>query len=241
MAIREEEVTYQAGDTELAGFLALPEGAGPYPAVLVVHEWWGLTDYIRGRARQMAELGYVGLAVDMYGGGQVAEDPTAATKLMGAVTEDIQVGEVRFRAALDLLRARSEVQSGKIGAIGYCFGGAIVLHAAKVGMPLAAVVSFHGALGSFHAPAPGEVKARVLVCHGADDVLVSDADIANFKKEMTTAGATYAFEAYPGALHGFTNPEADERAKAYGMPIGYDPATDRKSFAAMQALFAEVF
>ncbi|MFP6663585.1 MAG: dienelactone hydrolase family protein [Deltaproteobacteria bacterium] len=241
MAIREEEVTYRAGDTTLKGFLALPEGAGPHPAVLVVHEWWGLTDYIRGRARQMAELGYVGLAVDMYGAGQVADDPSAAGKLMGSVTENIQVGELRFRAALDLVDARDDVASGKIAAIGYCFGGAIVLQAAKVGMPLAAVVSFHGALGSFHAPAAGEVKARVLVCHGADDVLVPDADIENFKKEMDAAGANYAFEAYPGALHGFSNPEADERAKAYGMPIGYDPATDKKSFAAMQALFLEVF
>jgi dienelactone hydrolase len=241
MAIREEEVTYLAGDTEMKGFLALPEGEGTHPAVLVVHEWWGLTDYIRGRARQMAELGYVGLAVDMYGGGQVADDPGAAGELMGSVTGDIKVGEVRFRAALDLLYARDDVRSGKIGAMGYCFGGAIVLHAAKVGMPLAAVVSFHGALGSFHAPAPGEVKARILVCHGADDVLVPDAEIEIFKKELDAAGADYSFESYPGALHGFTNPEADERAKAYGMPIGYDQATDEKSFAAMRALFAEVF
>lgn len=241
MAIREEVVTYPAGDTTLQGFLALPEGDGPHPAVIVVHEWWGLNEYIRGRARQVAELGYVALAVDMYGDGKVADDPPGATELMGSVMGNIKVGEERFQAAMDLLASRSEVDSGRIAAMGYCFGGAIVLHEAKIGLPLAAVVSFHGALGSFHAPEPGEVKAKVLVCHGAADALVSDEEIAGFKSEMDAAGADYTFEAYEGALHGFSNPEADEKAKAYGMPLGYHAATDAASWKAMADLFAEVF
>ena len=141
MAIREEEISYIAGDTTCRGFLARPEGDTPRPAVLVVHEWWGLNDYIRGRARQMAELGYVALAVDMYGEGQTGVDPAAATELMGSVLGDISIGEQRLQAALDLLAADPEVDAAKIAAMGYCFGGAIVLHAARIGMPLRAVVS----------------------------------------------------------------------------------------------------
>ena len=241
MAIREEEVSYTVGGTTCRGFLAFPEAQGPHPAVVVVHEWWGLNDYIRGRARQMAELGYVGFAVDMYGEGQVAADPPAATELMNTVLGDIRVGEERLQAALAVLAGRSEVAAGKIAAIGYCFGGAIVLHAARKGTPLQAVVSFHGSLGSFHAPAKGEVRAKVLVCHGADDALIPAADIANLEQEMASAEADYRFEAYPGALHGFTNPEADAKAAAYGMPLGYSAAADAQSFASMQKLFTEVF
>ena len=241
MAIREEEVSYAAGGTTCRGFLAIPEGDGPRPAVIVVHEWWGLNDYIRDRARQMAELGYVGLAVDMYGDGRIGADPAAATELMGSVLGDIRLGEQRFQAAMDLLAARPDVDADKIAAMGYCFGGAIVLHEARIGMPLRAVVSFHGSLGSFHKPEKGGVRARVLVCHGAADALVPEEDVANLATEMQEAGADYRFEAYPDALHGFSNPEADANAAAFGMPIGYDASADQKSFASMQALFAEVF
>jgi dienelactone hydrolase len=241
MAIREEEITYAAAGMTCRSFLALPEGDTPRPAVIVVHEWWGLNDYIRGRARQLAESGYVALAVDMYGDGRVGDDPAAATELMGTVLSDIQVGEQRFQAAMDFLSARPEVASDKIAAMGYCFGGAIVLHEARIGAPLRAVVSFHGSLGSFHKPAKGEVKARVLVCHGAADALVPEEDIENLAREMQDAEADYRFEAYPGALHGFSNPGADAKASTYGMPLGYDAAADEKSFASMQALFAEVF
>ena len=125
--------------------------------------------------------------------------------------------------------------------MGYCFGGAIVLHQARLGVPLRAVVSFHGSLGSFHKPAKGEVRARVLVCHGAADSLVPDEDVDNLAKEMQDAEADYRFEAYPDALHGFSNPGADAKAAAYGMPVGYDAAADERSFASMRTLFAEVF
>lgn len=241
MAIREEEVTYTVGGTTCRSFLALPEGDTPRPAVIVVHEWWGLNDYIRGRARQMAALGYVGLAVDMYGDGRVGDDPAAATELMGTVLSDIRIAEDRFQAALDFLGARPDVAAEKIAAMGYCFGGAIVLHQARLGVPLRAVVSFHGSLGSFHKPAKGEVRARVLVCHGAADSLVPDEDVDNLAKEMQDAEADYRFEAYPDALHGFSNPGADAKAAAYGMPVGYDAAADERSFASMRTLFAEVF
>ncbi len=240
--ITAENVVYTAGATTLRGTLAVDaERSGPRPAVIVVHEWWGLNDYIRGRACQLAELGYVALAVDMYGEGRTADDPGGASALMMAVLQDIKLGEERFAAALDLLRARADVTPDRIAAIGYCFGGAMVLHAARKGVPLRAVVSFHGSLGSFHKPALGEVKARVLVCHGGGDALVPEADVKAFEAEMIAARADYRIESYPGAPHSFTNPEATEKGTRYGLPVAYDGAADARSWASMQALLGEVF
>lgn len=234
------EVSYSAGGTNMKGYLATPEvpnGAG----VVVVHEWWGLNDYIRGRADQLAALGYTALAADMYGDGQTADNPEQANKLMTGVLSQIPTGEARFRAAYDLLQGQPGIDKGKLAAIGYCFGGAMVLHAARIGMPLAGVVSFHGALGSFHTPAAGSVKARILVCHGAADSLVPDDDVAAFKKEMDSAGARYEFISYPGALHGFTNPGATANGEKYGLPLAYDAAVDKQSWADMLRFFGEIF
>ncbi len=240
MAIRSQDVSYSAGAASLRGHLATPEqsnGAG----VLVLHEWWGLNDYIRGRAVQLAELGYTALAADIYGDGQVAADAEQANTLMSAALGDVPGTEARLDAAIALLAEQDGVDAAKTAAIGYCFGGALALHAARTGRPPAAVVSFHGALASLHKPAPGSVKARILVCHGADDALVPAEDIAAFKKEMDEAGANYEFKAYPGALHGFTNPEATAKGKEFGLPLAYDEAVDKESWQDMQKLFAEVF
>ncbi len=240
--VRSEAVTYSAGGTTLRGHLAKPAAASAQRAgVLVVHEWWGLNDYIRRRAGMLAELGYTALAVDMYGNGETATDPAGAGKLMNGVLADRAGLEARFRAGLDLLKRQDGVAADEIAAIGYCFGGAVVLHAARIGMPLAAVASFHGALGSFHKPKPGDVKAKVLVCHGAADSLVPDSDLEAFKKEMTDAQADFQVKAYPGALHGFTNPEATENGKKYGLPLAYDPNADRQSWDDMKSLFARAF
>ena len=240
--IRTQALTYTAGDTTCRGHVAYDAAAGgPRPGVLVVHEWWGLDEYIRGRARMLAELGYTALAVDMYGDGQTAADPDGAGALMNAVLGDIEAGTARLRAAYDALAGHSAADSGRVAAIGYCFGGAMVLHGARIGMDLKGVVSFHGSLGSFHKPAKGEVKAKVLVCHGAADALVSDEEIAGFKQEMADAGADCRFIAYDGALHGFTNPEATANGEKYGLPLAYDEAIDKRSWDDMQALFAEVF
>jgi len=240
--ITADTVTYRAGATTLQGYLAVDEARqGKRPAVLVVHEWWGLNDYIRGRARQLAELGYSALAVDMYGDGKTGADPGEAGALMTAALGDRVALEARFKAALDLVSSQASVDAARVGAIGYCFGGAVVLHAARIGLPLRGVVSFHGSLGSFHKPAPGSVKAKVLVCHGGADSLVPDEQIAAFKQEMADAKVDCRFVVYEGALHGYTNPEATEKGKAYGMPLAYEAEADRKSWADMQAFFAEVF
>lgn len=240
--IHTETVTYAAGDTTLRGFLATDTSRqGARPGVLVVHEWWGLNDYIRRRARMLAELGYAALAADMYGDGKVADTPGDAGALMNAVVGDRAAAEQRFRAAYELLGSQPTVDPERIAAIGYCFGGAMVLHAARIGTPLRGVVSFHGALGSFHKPAPGSVRAKVLVCHGAADSLVPDSDVAAFKQEMDQAQADYRFVAYPDALHGFTNPDADATAKRLGgFPIGYDADADRRSWQDMTEFLARV-
>lgn len=240
--ITADTVTYRAGDTTLRGYLAVDEGKqGKRPAVLVVHEWWGLNDYIRGRARQLAELGYTALAVDMYGDGKTGDDPASAGKLMNAALGDRSALEARFKAGVELVSSQATVDASKIGAIGYCFGGAVVLHAARIGLPLCGVVSFHGSLGSFHKPAPGSVKAKVLVLHGGADSLVPDEQIAAFEQEMEDAKADYRFVTYEGALHGYTNPEATGNGEQYGMPLAYDAEADRKSWEDMKQFFAEVF
>ncbi len=237
--IETKDVNYEAGGTALKGHLATPaqaNGAG----VIVVHEWWGLNDYIRGRAAQLAELGYTALAADMYGDGQIADNPEQANTLMSAALGDVAAIEARFTAACNLLASQPSVRDGKIAAMGYCFGGAVVLHAARIGTPLAGVVSFHGSLGSFHKPAPGTVKAKILVCHGGADALVPEDDINAFKAEMDAAKADYDFRVYDGALHGYTNPGATEKGEKYGMPLAYNPAADTQSWKDMQAFFEKV-
>ena len=236
-----EQITYRAGTTDLIGWAVEGSGPMPRPGVLVVHEWWGLNDYIRGRAEQLGDLGYEALAVDMYGAGQTGSSPDEANALMSAALGDVPALEARFEAALDALKARPGVDGSKIAAIGYCFGGAVVLHAARIGLPLAGVASFHGSLGSFHTPAPGSVKAKILVCHGAADALVPEADVEAFKAEMDAAKADYKFEAYPGALHGFSNPDATANGERYGMPLAYDADADAKSWAEMKSFFQKIF
>jgi dienelactone hydrolase len=239
--IHADPVTYSAGDTRLRGYLATDTSKqGKRSGVLVVHEWWGLNDYIKGRTRMLAELGYGALAVDMYGDGTVADNPGDAGALMNSVLGNMKAGEARLKAAYDLLASRPDVDGTRIAAIGYCFGGAVVLHAARIGMPLRGVVSFHGALGSFHKPAPGGVKAKVLVCHGAADSLVSKEEIAAFKQEMDHAKADYEFVAYPNAKHGFTNREATENGKRFGIPLAYDAEADRRSWQDMKEFLARV-
>jgi dienelactone hydrolase len=240
--ITADTVTYRASDATLKGWLAVDEERqGKRPAVLVVHEWWGLNDYIRRRARMLAELGYTALAVDMYGDGKTGADPGEAGKLMNAALGDRAALEARFKAGIELASNHATVDASRTGAIGYCFGGAVVLHAARIGLPLRGVVSFHGALGSFHKPAPGSVKAKILVCHGGADSLVPDEQIAAFKQEMADAKADCRFVTYDGALHGYTNPEATEKGKQYGIPLAYDEGADRKSWEDMKRFFAEVF
>lgn len=240
--LHEENIDYRAGDTVLKGYLVWDDSKGDkQPGVLVVHEWWGLNDYARKRARMLAELGYTALAVDMYGDGKLSEHGKDAAAFMKAVTGQAGLARRRFDAARELLVGRPQVDAGKIAAIGYCFGGATVLNMARQGVDLAAVVSFHGNLATDTPARPGQVKARILVLNGAADTFVPPESISAFKQEMARAGADYQFVNYPGAKHSFTNPDADRLGKANDMPLAYNIDADNRAWAAMRELFGEVF
>lgn len=236
-----EEVSYSADGTTLKGYIARPAKAdGKRPGVLVVHEWWGNNDYPRKRADMLAQLGYVALSLDMYGDGKVASHPKDAGAFAGEVRKHMDVAEKRFRAALALLASQRDVDTSRIAAVGYCFGGGMVLEMARRGLPLTGVVSFHGSLPTQTPARPGGVKAKVLVLNGADDPFVKPEQIEAFKKEMDAAGVDYRFINYPGAVHAFTNPDATENGKKFNLPLAYDADADRKSWEEMQRLFGAI-
>ncbi len=240
MTLATQTIRYQCGPAEHVGYLARPqETEGSRPGMVVIHEWWGLNDYIRRRTRQLAELGYCALAIDLYGQGQTATTPQEAGALMNAVLGDMETGTQRLKAGYEALLSIPGVDAERTAAIGYCFGGAMSLHMARIGYPLRAVVSFHGALGSFHPPAPGAVTAKVLVCHGGADEMVSMDDVAAFRAEMEAAKADYEVIVHADAMHGFSSLEADENRTKYGIPVGYDAAADRDSWRAMVDLLDE--
>lgn len=241
-ALQEKTVEYSSGDTSLKGYLVWNDAVkGKRPGILVVHEFWGLNDYARQRARLLAELGYTALAIDMYGNGKVSDHPREATEFMNAVMANTEVAKARFLAGKALLEQQPTVDTKKIAAIGYCFGGGTVLTMAREGVDLRGVVSFHGMLHA-HSPAKaGQVKARILVENGADDKLITADEITAFKSEMDAAGANYQFENLAGAKHSFTNPDADAIAKKFELPVGYNAAADKKSWEAMQKFFKEIF
>jgi len=240
--IKTETLTYDAGGTTLESFLACDASqSGKRPGIVVFGEWWGLNDYLKGRARQLAELGYVALAADVYGHAKRAADPDEAGKLMNGLFADMSATSERVKAAVAKLAARPEVDASRMGAMGYCLGGALSLHAARLGLDLKGVASFHGSLGKTHPANKGDVKAKVLVCHGADDKFVSDEELAGFKKEMQELGVDLEFKSYPGALHGFTNPEATRNGERFGLPLKYDAAADQQSWDDMKAFWKRVF
>lgn len=241
-AIHSEVVNYQVAGQPFQGYLSYDDTIpGKRPGVLVVHEWWGNNAYARKRADMLAKLGYTAFALDMYGTGKLADHPDDARKFMQAALSDITVAETRFNTAWKWLQQQPTVNPGQIAAIGYCFGGGIVLHMAETGAHLAGVVSFHGSLGlkmpEKHAP----ITAKMLVLNGADDPLITAEQIATFKQDMQTARADYEFINYPGAKHGFTNPEADGFAKRFNMPLAYNATADKDSWQRMQKLLAQIF
>lgn len=241
-AVKGEEVQYKDGNVVMKGYLAYDDTVkGKRPGVLVVHEWWGHNDYTRQRARMLAELGYTALAVDMYGDGKTADHPDTAGKFSGEIRKNMPLMQARFNAARKLLSAHPTVDAKRIAAIGYCFGGSVVLDMARSGADLAGVASFHGGLTTEHPAKPGKVKARVLVLNGEADPFISADSIAAFKKEMDGAKVNYKFVNYPGAKHAFTNPGATALGEKFNLPLAHDPAADNASWAEMQGFLKEVF
>ncbi len=237
-------VAYEHGGVKLEGWLAFDDekvaAAKPAPGVLVLPEWWGLTEYPKGRAEQLAKLGYVALAADMYGAGVTTADPKKAGELAGQFYGKPLMAE-RARAGLNQLLATGLVDTGRVAAIGYCFGGAAAQVLAYSGAPLAGIVSFHGSLVPAAAEAAAKNHARILVCHGAVDPFISAAEIAAFKKGMDDGKFDYQFISYAGAVHAFSNPGADRIAKATGLPIAYHKAADKCSWSHMRTFFNEIF
>lgn len=240
--VQGKDVQYRAGDTTLKGYLAHDDSIKiKRPGILVVHEWWGHNAYARKRARMLAELGYTALAVDMYGEGKQAAHPDDAGKFAGQVKKNMVVAKRRFLAAMALLQQHPTVNGEHIAAIGYCFGGGIVLEMARAGLDLDGVVSFHGSLVTANPAKPGMIKAKVRVFNGADDPFVKPEQIADFKKEMKAAGVDYRFVNYPGAKHSFTNPESDNFGAKFSLPLAYNKKADTKSWQAMLVFFDTLF
>ena len=237
-ALHTEAVEYKQGDTVLVGYLAYDDTSTERrPGVLVVHEWWGLNDYAKRRAELLAQKGYIAFALDMYGGGKTTDHPKQAGEWATFVRQNREVGTQRFLAAYELLRNHEMTERGKIAAIGYCFGGYIVLAMAQEGVDLRGVVSFHGALPAGRVE-PNTIKAKILVCHGADDASISYEQIRQFQENLRDVQADWQFIVYGGAKHGFTNPAAD----GLGIPtLGYNRDADMRSWKAMMTLFQEIF
>jgi dienelactone hydrolase len=230
-AVIGKDVSYKAGDTVMKGYLAYDDAVKDKRAgVLVVPEWWGANDYGRKRARMLAGAGYVALVVDMYGNGQVADNPTDAGALAGSVNKNPQLAYARFDAARRFLDKQPNVKKGEIAALGYCFGGGVVLNMVRSGMPLKAAATFHGVLATDMAVKPGAIKTKLRIFHGEADALVPPEQVEAFKTEMDNAKADYMLVSYPDVKHTFTNREADSYAAQFGLPLKYDNAADNDSW-----------
>lgn len=241
-AVQGREVSYEADGTRLKGYVAYDDAVkGKRPGVLVVHEWWGLNDYARKRARMLAQQGYTALALDMYGNGKMAHHPDDAQKFSSEVSQNEALAKARFEAALALLKQQKTVDADNIGAIGYCFGGSVALNMARLGEPLKVVESFHGGLKTSHPAEPGVVKARIASFTGEADPFIPAEQVAAFRQEMDKAGVNYQVVTYPGAMHSFTSPDADKLGKEFKLPMAYDAAADKDSWSKGMALMNEAF
>lgn len=239
--LKEENVTYTGDGVTMNGYVVYDAGKqGKRPGILVVHEWWGLVDYPKMRARELAKLGYVAMALDLYGSGKTANNPTDAGKMTTPFSQNPQMAKTRFDAALNKLKTFDQVDTNNIAAIGYCFGGGVVLNMARLGENLKAVVSFHGGLVGVP-PQKNLLKAKILVCHGADDQFVKPTEVAEFKKQMDSVGADYTFRQYPNATHAFTNPAATPMGEKYKIPIRYNGPADTASWNDMKAFLGKIF
>jgi dienelactone hydrolase len=241
--IIERPVTYKDGDTTLKGFVVYDDAQkGKRPGIIVVHEWWGITKHMHNEAQRLAGEGYTAFIADMYGNAKTADNPTDAGALSGGVMKAPQTMQSRFNAARAELAKQPSVDASRIGAVGYCFGGAVVLNMARAGAELAGVAGFHASLGlNTPAPAPGSVKARILVLNGADDPFIKKEQYVQFEGDLKAAKADYKVITYPGAVHAFTNPEATELGKKFNLPLRYDAKANKEAESEASKFFAGVF
>lgn len=238
-AIQTREIQYTAADgSTLMGYYAAPENSQAIAGVIVAPEWWGRNEYTEQRARELAEHGYAAFAIDMYGDKKVTTDAKQAYEWMMQTFEDADTIVTRASAALATLAAQNEVNADKLAAIGFCYGGKVVLDLARSGADLKAVATFHATLAPKAPAQEGQVKAEIMVFHGKEDSMVTLDDVEKFKAEMSAAKVQHQVVIYEHAKHGFSNPLADERAKANGVDLGYNPEAEQKSLTEMYALLA---
>ena len=239
--IKEETISFSSDSANLRGYIVYDDSVkGKRPAVIVIPEWWGLNDYPKKRARMLARLGYVAMALDMYGDGKVADSPDSAKVYSGPFYGNPMKAKRRIDSAIAKLKTYDNVDTANIGAIGYCFGGGVLINTARLGDDLKGIVSFHGSL--LGTPAvKGLLHTKMLICHGNADKFVTPAMVAQFKKQMDSIGASYVFVGYDSATHAFSNPEADAYAKKFNMPIAYNAKADTASWNAMKDFFKGLF
>ena len=236
--MKTETIEYRDGDVALRGFAAFDEKGGRRPGVLVMPEAFGLGVQAKSRAERLAALGYVALAGDPYGNGLELNDLPEAVKHATALLGDTDKARKRARAALDKLASLPQVDPNRLAAIGYCMGGSFSLELARDGAPLRGIVSFHGGLATQRPAAAGQIKAKILVCTGADDPFVPAAQVNAFEEEMTKSGADWQVISYGGTVHSFTNPDAGK----IGVPaLAYNKFADERSWKAMASFFEEIF
>lgn len=231
--IHVEKTSYQFdGKTYLADFYYQTKEVGKRPSIIVVPEWWGLNDYTKTRAKMLAGLGFAAMAIDVFGNGETGQNPAEAMALTKPYNSDPSLSKKIIDAALQKLKTFSQVDTSKIGIIGYCFGGFVAINAGVLGADVKAVVGFHPSLGGIHPEK--NIKAKFLICHGTDDEF-EKANVEPFKKAMDSAGIDYTFKDYSGAKHAFTSPKADESGKQFGIPIAYNAAADSASWDDMKS------
>lgn len=237
--IKVQDVEYADGDAALEGYLAWDDAVeGPRPGVLVAHAWKGLTDYEKRRARELAQLGYVAFALDLYGKGVRPEGTSEAGKLAAKYRGDRPLMRRRAQAGLKALADHPLSDDARLAAIGYCFGGTVALELARSGAPVAGVVSFHGGLDTPNPQDAKRIRGKVLVLHGADDPHVKPEQVAAFQQEMRDAGVDWQMVSYGGAVHAFTDPGAGSDPSS---GAAYNEKADRRSWEAMKTFFAEIF
>ena len=238
-AVVTKTISYRQNGVDFQGYLAVDNSQkGKRPGILIVHEWWGLNDYARHRAEQLASLGYVAFALDMYGKNKVTDHPSQAKEFMTQVTENVNTWRQRALAGLNILRNQPNTDPNKIAAIGYCFGGSTVQQLAYSGADIKGIVSFHGSLLPPPASAARQIKAKFLICHGAADPFTKPEMIPAYISAMNASGIDWQMVIYGHAKHSFTNPGADK----YGMPqLGYNRQADLRSWQAMKQFFNEIF